>query len=329
MTYLQRRVAFYVFALWAAVTLNFLLPHLMPGNPAELMVAKFRGKLSPAALYAFEKGMGINMHATLLQNYVTYLNSLIHLQWGISYAFYPATVSSVIGGALPWTIGLVGISTVIGFLLGTYLGILTAWRRGRTVDSVLPVVFTFINTFPYFFTALLVLWLFAYKIGWFPTSEAFSATVESLSWSFVTDVVYHAVLPGFTLIVSAIGGWLLGMRNNMISTLAADYVLLAEAKGLPDSEIMWRYAARNAMLPNLTSFALSLAFIVSGAILVEVVFSYPGVGNMLLTAVSSEDYPLAQTLLLLIAVIVLVANFCADILYGYLDPRARTGGERA
>ncbi len=328
MTYLQRRAAFYLFALWAAITLNFLLPHLMPGNPAELIVAKFRGKLSPAALFAFEKGMGINVHATLWQNYLTYLNSLIHLQWGISYAFYPATVANVIGNALPWTIGLVGVSTIIGFVLGTYLGILTAWQRGRLADSVLPVMFTFINTFPYFFSALLVLYVFAFQFGWFPTSQAFSSTTESLSWHFALDVAHHAVLPAFTLVVSALGGWLLGMRNNMISTLSADYVVLAEAKGLPDREIMWRYAARNAMLPNLTSFALSLAFIVSGAILVEVVFSYPGVGNLLLTAVSSEDYPLAQTLLLIIALVVLLANFAADILYGYLDPRARTGGER-
>jgi peptide/nickel transport system permease protein len=328
MTYLQRRVGFYLVALWGAVTLNFLLPHLMPGNPAELMVAKFKGKLAPAALQAFERGMGINLHATLLQNYLTYLNSLIHLQWGVSYAFYPASVSSVIGEALPWTIGLVGISTVIGFLLGTYLGILTAWRRGRLLDSVLPVGFTFLNTFPYFFTSLLVLYVFSYKLNWFPTSQAFSATSETLSLSFILDVVNHAILPAFTLIMSGLGGWILGMRNNMISTLSADYVLLAEAKGLPDREVMWRYAARNAMLPNLTSFALSLAFVVSGAILVEVVFSYPGVGNLLLTAVSSEDYPLAQTLLLIIALVVLVANFGADLLYGYLDPRARTGGER-
>ncbi len=328
MTYLQRRIVFYLFALWAAITLNFLLPHLMEGNPAQLLVAKFRSKLTPAALNAFEKGMGLNMHATLLQNYVSYLNSLIHLQWGISYSFYPATVSQVIGEALPWTIGLVGVSTIIGFVLGTYLGILTAWRRGRLVDSVLPVMFTFINTFPYFFTSLLVLFVFAYKLGWFPTSQAFSSTTESLSLHFVLDIVHHAALPAFTLVLSALGGWLLGMRNNMISTLSADYVLLAEAKGLPDREVMWRYAARNAMLPNLTSFALSLGFIVSGAILVEVVFSYPGVGNLLLTAVSSEDYPLTETLLLIIAVVVLVANFAVDVLYGYLDPRARSGGER-
>jgi peptide/nickel transport system permease protein len=310
------------------VTLNFLLPYLMEGNPAELLVAKFRGKLSPSALAAFARGMGLNLHATLLQNYIAYLNSLIHLNWGISYAFYPATVSSVIGDALPWTIGLVGSATVIGWVVGTYLGVLTAWRRGKAVDSVLPVVFTFLNTFPYFFTALVVLYVFSYVVKWFPTSEAFSATTESFSFSFIMDVAYHAVLPAFTLVVSAVGGWLLGMRNNMISTLSADYILLAEAKGLPEREIMWRYAARNAMLPNLTSFALSLAFIVSGAILVEVVFSYPGVGNLLLTAVSSEDYPLTETLLLIIALVVLIANFAADLLYGFLDPRARTGGER-
>jgi peptide/nickel transport system permease protein len=147
-----------------------------------------------------------------------------------------------------------------------------------------------------------------------------------LKLSFILDVIHHEALPAFTLVFGSLGGWLLGMRNNMISTLSADYVVMAEAKGLPDREVMWRYAARNALLPNLTSFAMSLGFVVSGAILVEVVFSYPGVGSLLLTAVTSEDYPLAQTLLLIIAVTVLVANFAADLLYGLLDPRARTGG---
>jgi peptide/nickel transport system permease protein len=316
---------FYLFALWAAITLNFLLPHMMPGNPAALMVAKFRGKLSPAALLAFEKAFGINLHATLWQNYLSYLGSIIHLNFGISYAFFPDPVSMVIGQALPWTIGLVGASTVIGFVIGTYLGIVTAWRRGGVMDAILPVGFTFVNTFPYFFTAMIILYLFSFVLGWFPTGQAFSSYHESLSWPFIWDVVRHATLPAFSLVFGSVGGWLLGMRNNMISTLAADYVVLAEAKGLPDREVMWRYAARNAMLPNLTSFALSLGFIVSGAILVEVVFSYPGVGSMLLTAVSSADYPLTQALLLMISVTVLVANFAADILYGYLDPRARTG----
>ena len=324
--YLRRRIGFYVFALWAAVTLNFLIPHLMPGNPAELMVAKFRGKLSPQALHMFEQQFGINLHATLWQNYLSYLTNLVHLQWGISFAYFPDPVSLVIGQALPWTLGLVGISTIIGFVVGTYLGILSAWHRGGIADSILPVGFTFINTFPYFFTALLVLYIFSFVFGWFPTGQAFSAYHESLKLSFILDVIHHAALPAFTLVFGSLGGWLLGMRNNMISTLSADYVVMAEAKGLPDREVMWRYAARNALLPNLTSFAMSLGFVVSGAILVEVVFSYPGVGSLLLTAVTSEDYPLAQTLLLIIAVTVLVANFAADLLYGLLDPRARTGG---
>jgi peptide/nickel transport system permease protein len=327
--YLRRRIGFYVFALWASVTLNFLIPHLMPGNPAELMVAKFKGKLTPQALKAFMAAFGINLHTTLWQNYLNYLWALIHLRLGVSYAYFPDPVAAVIGAALPWTIGLVGISTVIGFLVGTYLGIVSAWRRGGVLDAVLPVGFTFLNTFPYFFTALLILYLFAFVEPWFPTGQAFSSFTESFSLPFILDVVHHAVLPAFTLIVGSLGGWLLGMRNNMISTLSADYVVLAEAKGLPDRQVMWRYAARNAMLPNLTGFALSLGFIVSGAILVEVVFSYPGVGSTLLTAVTSEDYPLVQALLLIISLTVLVANFAADMLYGYLDPRARTGGGAA
>lgn len=325
---MRRRIGFYGFALWAAITLNFLIPHLMPGNPAEVMVAKFKGKLSPEALHQFELAFGINLHASLWQNYISYLWSLVHLNFGISFAFYPDPVSLVIGQALPWTIGLVGISTIVGFLIGTYFGILTAWRRGGVIDAVLPVGFTFLNTFPYFFTSMLVLYVFSFILGWFPTGQAFDSFHESLTWQFAVDVVRHAALPAFTLVFGSLGGWLLGMRNNMIPTLSADYVVMAEAKGLADRDVMWRYAARNAMLPNLTSFALSLGFIVSGAILVEVVFSYPGVGNMLLTAVSAEDYPLAQALLLIISVAVLVANFAADLMYGYLDPRARTGSER-
>ena len=222
--------------------------------------------------------------------------------------------------------GLVGLSTVFGFLIGTGLGALAAWRRGGWLDNVLPPMFVIVSAFPYFWVGLLSIWLFALTLNWLPIIGAFNATaVPTWSWSFIQDVVRHAILPSFTILVTSIGGWILTMRNNMITVVAEDYVKMARAKGLHPRRILWQYAGRNALLPNLTGFAMSLGFVISGAILVEYVFNYPGVGFMLLQAVQSQDYPLMQALFLLITVAVLFAIFISDVATALLDPRTRGG----
>jgi peptide/nickel transport system permease protein len=243
-------------------------------------------------------------------------------------SFYPASVGSVIGGAIWWTVGLVGVATLLAFALGTGLGILSAWRRGGRLDSVAPPVFVIASAVPYFWVAMVLVLIFGITLHWLPYIGGYnvSSDTPSLSPSYFGDVLSHALLPAAALLITTIGTWILTMRNAMITTLAEDYVRMARAKGLPGRRIMLDYAARNAILPNLTGFAMSLGFVVSGAILIEYVFNYPGVGYMLLQAVSGEDYPLMQALFLLITVAVLVAILIADIATALLDPRARTAG---
>jgi peptide/nickel transport system permease protein len=324
--FVARRLGFYVITAWVAVTINFFIPRLMPGNPVELVFNRVRHAISPAALHAFTIAFGVDTNQSLISQYFGYLDQLLHGNLGISITYFPATVSSVIRGALPWTLGLVGVSTVLSFVLGTLLGMLAATRRGTWADALLPVT-SFLSAVPYFWLGLVVLTAFAVDLNWFPLSSGYSpAATVGFTWSFIADVLDHAVLPAVTIIVSSIAGWLLGMRNVMMATLGEDYVLLAEAKGLPQRRVTFTYAARNAILPNMAGFALSLGFIVSGALLTEVVFSYPGIGYVLFEAVSNEDYPLMQGIFLMITILVLLANLGADIMYAALDPRTRESG---
>ena len=215
---------------------------------------------------------------------------------------------------------------MLSFVFGTLLGMLAATRRGTWADALLPIT-SFLSAVPYFWLGLVFLTIFAVDLGWFPLSGGYDPTVSiGFDWTFISNAIDHAVLPAVTIIVSSIAGWLLGMRNVMMATLGEDYVLLAEAKGLRRSRVSFTYAARNAILPNMAGFALSLGFIVSGAILTEVVFSYPGVGYVLFQAVTNEDYPLMQGIFLMITILVLLANLLADIMYAALDPRTREAG---
>jgi peptide/nickel transport system permease protein len=324
--YALRRLGFFLLTLWAALTLNFLLPRLMPGNPALAMLSKFHDQgATPQTIKALEILFGVSTHKSLAAQYVSYLHQMITGNFGTSLAYYPNSVADVIGGAIWWTLGLVGITTILAFILGTGLGIVAAWRRGGRLDSVLPPVFVIASAVPYFWVAMVMVLLFGLSLHWLPYLGGYNVTGDtpSLSLHFIGDVLSHAVLPSLSLLITTIGTWILTMRNTMITTLAEDYVRMARAKGLPGYRIMFDYAARNAILPNLTGFAMSLGFVVSGAILIEYVFNYPGVGYMLLQAVSGEDYPLMQALFLLITLAVLVAILIADIATALLDPRTR------
>jgi peptide/nickel transport system permease protein len=324
--YYARRLGFYLLAAWAAITINFLLPRLMPGNPVEVLLARLKGHLSPQATRALMIEFGLNHQTGLLREYFTYLNQLAHGQLGVSITYFPTPVSTVIGEALPWTIVLIGFATVVSFVVGTALGIIIGWKRGSRLDVLLPAT-TFFSAVPYFWLALLAVLLFGFVLKWFPTSGGYGLTnTVGFNLPFIESAISHAVLPAVTIIVASIAGWLLSMRNMMVSVLGEDYVALAEAKGLSSRRVMLTYGARNAILPNVANFALSIGFVVSGAILTEAVFSYPGIGYLLYEAVSNEDFPLAQAIFLVITITVLLANLFADILYGLLDPRARQGG---
>jgi peptide/nickel transport system permease protein len=326
MRFLLRRLGFYAVALWGAITLNYLLPRLMPGDPIDGLLAR----MSPAQLAAnpnavdnLRDSLGFQKEP-LLEGYVTYLGNLARGDLGISTSNFPAPVTEVVGRVLPYSIFLVGVSFVVAFAIGTLLGTLAAWRRGGVVDSVFTPLLTAVGAFPAFFTSLVAVYFLGLKWGWFPIQHAYDTDLEpGLGWEFLQSVVRHAQLPMLVIVAVFTGGWLLSMRNVMINTVEEDYVAMAHAKGLRDRRVMTMYAGRNAILPPLTGFASQFGAAVGGLVFIEFVFSYPGVGLTLQQAALGSDYPLAQALLLVFAVCVLVANLIMDLLYVVLDPRVR------
>lgn len=323
MTFIGRRVAFYLVAFWAAITLNFLIPRMMPGDPASALFAQMQGRMTVQQLIAMKRAFGLNQ-GNLLQQYFTYLNNMLHGNLGMSFSRFPTEVTTVIAQDLKWTLLLVGVSLIISFVLGTALGIICAWRRGTILDRFLPPILMVAWAFPPFWVGLVLLYVLGLQLGWFPLAHAYDPNLNvSLTPQFVGSVLQHAVLPAFVLILTTIGSWLLGMRNMMIATLAEDFITLAQAKGLGAWRIMFTYAARNAILPQITAFAIALGFVISGQVFIELVFSYPGVGFDLVMAAQSEDYPLLQGLLLFFVMAVLLANLIMDIVLVRLDPRVR------
>jgi peptide/nickel transport system permease protein len=318
-----RRSVFYLFTAWAAITINFFLPRMMKGDPVSAYLLKNQGKISPEAIDSLRTLFGLNSDKTLLQQYIDYWGLLFSGDLGRSFSRGLAPVTEVIASALPWTIGLVGIATVLSFVIGTSLGAYIGWRRGSKADFLVPVS-TFFSTVPYFWMGLIAIAIFSTTLGLFPASHAYGkGTQPNFSWDFIGQVIAHGTLPALTIVIASLGGWILGMRNMMITVLDEDYVTVAQAKGLTSRRVLWNYAARNAMLPQISSFALSLGFIVGGTLVMELVFSYPGVGKLLLDATNAKDYPLMQGVFLVITLTVLIANILADIAYVVLDPRAR------
>ncbi len=323
MRYILRRLGFYLLSAWVALTLNFFLPRLMPGDPATALFARFRGRLNPESMAALREAFGLT-DATVLGQYWTYLKHVVRGDFGLSVAYFPSPVAEVIGAALFWTVFLAGTAVVVSFLIGTLLGIAAAWWRRGWLDTLLPPAFVFIGAFPYFWLAMVLLYVLGYTLGWFPLGHAYGDDLApGLSATFLADVVRHSVLPIGTVVLVTLGGWLLSMRNTMIGVLGSDYVTLARAKGLPPARVALRYAARNALLPSVTGFGMALGFVLGGSLLTEIVFSYPGQGYLLVQAVRNQDYPLMQGIFLVITLAVLGANLLVDILYLWLDPRTR------
>lgn len=318
-----RRAGFYAIAAWVALTLNFLIPRLMPGDPATLMFARLQGKLDPEAIEALREAYGLT-DAPLWEQYIAYLVNVSQGNLGVSVAYFPTPVNEVLATGLMWTLFLAGTAVIIAFGLGTVLGALAAWWRGGWLDSVLPPALLLLGAFPYFWLGMVAAWVFGDQLGWFPMRHAYGLHIEpGFTFEFIGSVLWRATLPAGTMVVAALGGWLLGMRNVMVSVLGDDFLQYAMARGLPRGRVLVHYAARNAMLPNLTGFGMALGFVLSGALLTEIVFTYPGQGYLLIQSVRAQDYPLMQGIFLTITVAVLGANWVVDILTGLLDPRAR------
>ncbi len=322
MPFILRRLGFYAIAAWVALTANFFLPRAMPGNAVEAIMSKFPN-LQPPAYHALEAMLGVGHPGSLWSQYLAYLDDVVHLNFGISVSSYPAQVSTLLGETIPWTLTLVGTATVMAFLIGTGLGILAGWRHGGWLDRLLPGLM-FLQAIPYFFLALILLTLLALRLHVFPIGSGYAGgLIPGWHWDFIGSAIYHSLLPAFTIVITSVAGWMLQMRNVMITTIGEDYVLAAQAKGLPTRRVVLTYAARNALLPQLQGFGLALGFVVSGAIVMEIVFSYPGIGLLLFNAVTSDDYPLMQGVFLVITFAVLLANMIVDVVIVAADPRVR------
>ena len=322
MIQIARRLGVYVVTAWVAITVNFLLPHLMPGNPIQTMIGKLQYNVTAAEIKSIRLSFGGSLHNGLIHQYFTYIGQLLHGNLGVSITL-SSPVSTILRGAVPWTVGLIGLSTLLSFLLGTLIGALLGWARGSRMDSLIPAA-TFFQAVPYFFLGTVMLLIFGSDLHWFPELGAYSLSVTpSWTWAFISSAIRYGELPMISIVLSSVAGWMLGMRNMMITMVGEDFVLMSVAMGLPRRKVIMT-AARNAILPSIANLSLAIGLVVSGALLVELVFNYPGVGDLLLNAVQNEDYPLIQGIFLVITLAVLAANLVADLVYFALDPRTRT-----
>ncbi len=326
MRFFLRRFAFYVFTAWAAITINFFIPRLIPGDPVSALVSNMRGQITTDQIQSLTVLFGLDKHESMWSQYVHYLAQLSHGDLGISFGNFPLPVSSVLASALPWTLLLIGITTILSFSIGTLLGILVGWRRGSWLDGLLPVT-TFLSSIPYFWLGLIAVTVVTYLGYILPISGGYDpGLVPGWDGEFIGNAIEHGILPAITIIVASVGGWLLSMRNMMVTVTAEDYVTVAHAKGLPERRVVMGYAARNALLPSVSGFGMALGLVVGGTFLVEYVFSYPGIGLQMLQAIARHDYPLIQGIFLVVTLAVLAANFLADLAYMALDPRTRREG---
>ncbi len=325
MKYILKRLGFYITAFFGAVTLNFFLPRLMPGDPVQMYLSELAqggGRIDPATITAIEEMFGFNSSEPLIITYFNYIGSILTGDWGISFYYFPQTVTEAVSRGLQWTVLLMGIALIIGFVVNNLLGIFVAWRRGSALDTALTVGGQFLANVPSVVTAIVLLFALCYT-GFFPLGYAVTPLfIPETPLDYVLDVLYHAFVPVTAIVISGLGG-IMGMRANMINQLGDDYITMGIAKGLPDKKIMLSYAARNSLLPVITSLAMQVGFLLGGSIIIEQIFNYPGLGQVMVSAIGARDYPLMQGILLMTTILMLSANMLADIAILFLDPRTR------
>jgi peptide/nickel transport system permease protein len=323
------RLLFFFVVVWAGVSLIFFLPRLAPGrDPIRErlgMMAAMGGMNSEnieLMAKTYEAKFGLDQ--PLWRQYLRYLGDMARLDLGYSLAKFPTRVGDMIANAVPWTIALLMTSTLIAFVLGTVLGALLAWPRApRILRLLLPPLFTF-SSIPYYILGLILIYVFAFRLKWFPLSGSSQLlTMPAFTISYFLEVVYYSVLPALSIVLASVGFWSLSMRGMMITVEGEDYVTLAEAKGLPNRRIFLSYAMRNALLPQTTALALSLGTILSGALLVEIMFGYPGIGSVLFAAITGFDYFVIYGIVFFIVVTIALTTLVLDLIYPLLDPRIR------
>jgi peptide/nickel transport system permease protein len=324
--HVARRFGVFVLIVWLAASLNFLLPRLSGQDPVRtklLAEAQLGGHVQAGIEdMVREYNAKFGLDKPLWRQYLTYLGSTARLDFNYSIANYPRTVRDLIAEALPWTIGLLGTTTLLSFGIGTFLGALLAWPGApRWMRYIMPPLWA-LHAIPFFLLGLILMFLLAFQLRLLPIFGGYSpGTIARFNFAFIADVLAHATLPALSIILVSIGGWALGMRGMMVTTMGEDYVTFAEAKGLRASTIFLRYCVRNAILPQTTALALALGQILSGAVLVEVIFGYPGIGALLFQAIRENDHFLIQGIVFTVIVALGLTTFVLDVLYPWLDPR--------
>ena len=323
--YILKRVGMFFLTVWLGSTLIFFIPRLAPGDPVAAMVSRLQaqaGRIENSAemIEAWRARFGLD--APLSIQYLRYLRNMATLNLGYSLASFPSEVEDLIRSRIPWTVGLLSVAVLITFALGNTIGALMAWRQTPgLLKALLPLSLTF-TSIPPFLAGIMLLYLFAFGLEWFPFAGAYARGVDlALTWEFIKSVIYHATLPALAIVIVSMGGWALGMRGMMVTTDGEDYMILAQAKGLRPNRIFWLYGVRNAVLPQVTALALTLGGIVGGSILIEYIFTYPGMGYLLYQGIVNGDYTLIQGIVFMLIVGVALAVLIIDLIYPLIDPR--------
>ncbi|RDB47466.1 ABC transporter permease [Tsukamurella tyrosinosolvens] len=326
-----QRIGMYALTLVGAVSVNFIIPRVMPGDPTQETVQRLEVQtgqpVAPETEAAIRAMLGGN-DDNLVAAYFTYWRNLLQGDFGLSTSYYPLPVKDLLLGALPWTLGLVVVSMIVAWLVGVSLGAIAGWWRGRPIDTVIGIVCAVLIAVPSFWAALMLQYFLGYRLGWLPPGGAYDPDlVPGFSSGFVLSCLKYGALPGITLAVISFAGYMFTMRNVLAQTAAEDSVLLAQAKGLSPVRVMVGYGVRNSILPSFAALAQTIGGAIGGVLLIEVIFTYPGLGSLLGTALAGRDYPLIQGVFLIVTCSVLLMNFIADSVYGYIDPRTRESRE--
>jgi peptide/nickel transport system permease protein len=323
--YILKRFSMFLLTFWLGSSLIFIIPRLAPGDPVSAMVVRIvmrEGYMENAQeiIESWKERFGLN--DPMAVQYVKYLGNVVQLDFGFSLARFPTDAWDIVLPALPWSIGLLSVASVISFIIGNTIGALMGWdKTPRWLKSILPFSLTF-TAIPYFMFGLLLIFILAFKLHWLPASGGYGRGVDpGWNWEFIKSIIRHGTLPLLSIIITSSGGWALGMRGLMITANSEDHFLLAQAKGLSPRRVFLRYGVRNAIMPSLTAFALGLGGLVSGSTLVEFIFAYPGTGYTLFQAIQTQDYTVIEAVCNLMILITSGSVFFIDLLYPLLDPR--------
>jgi len=326
--YFGRKLIIYIFTFTLAVTIDWLIPRFMPGNPIQALISRASLKAESAKLLYSYYMKAFGLDVPVWQQYLNFWKALFHRDFGISIWLFPQPVLQIIGRALPYDISLLLPSILASWFAGNKFGAFAA--RSKWLDNTVSPIGYILTATPYMWLGMVLAWFFGIKLHLLPFSGAYSYSImPGISWTFIKSFLIHWILPFISLFLVMFGGWAIGMRNMIIYELEADYSHYLEALGAP-RKLVRAYAFHNAVLPQITGLALQLGAIVGGALVTEIVFSYPGIGYLILQAIQNHDYFLLQGCFLFIIIGVLIANFVIDFVYVLVDPRTRTGmqGER-